>query len=89
MSLALTRGDDMDDVADIAVNLIRLAKWVEADPKRIGKLSTGERIAAALLLDRKELLGDRTILSAIERLGPTWTEAVLLANRSLEDQRFW
>jgi hypothetical protein len=46
-------------------------------------LSTGERIAVALVLDRHDLLHDvwGTMLEAVHRLGPEWTEAALRIQR--------
>jgi hypothetical protein len=48
-----------------------------------GVLSTGERIAVALVLDRYDLLGSTwgTMLEAVDRLGPQWTEAALRVQR--------
>jgi hypothetical protein len=46
-------------------------------------LSSGERIAVALVLDRYDLLQRAwgTIAEAIHRLGPEWTEAALRVQR--------
>jgi hypothetical protein len=59
---------------------------VKADEGSIGVLSTGEQIAVALVLDRKDLLphGGYTILEAVNRLGPEWTRAALDVQRSLD-----
>jgi hypothetical protein len=60
-----------------------LAAEVEINQKRIRVLSTGEQIAVALVLDRRELFphGGYTILEAVERLGPDWTRAALRVQR--------
>ncbi len=47
---------------------------VAHDELSFGTLSTGERIAVALVLDRYDLLQDAwgTMLEAVHRLGPDW-----------------
>jgi hypothetical protein len=47
-------------------------------------LSVGERLAVALVLDRKDLLGDFTMLEAVERLG-AWYWPALEVQRRLRD----
>ncbi len=55
---------------------------VEADESRFGVLSTGERIAVALVLDRPDLVRWwGTMLDAVDRLGPEWTRAALRVQR--------
>jgi hypothetical protein len=70
-----------DDLSHIAADILSRANYVEEHPDAIGVFSTGEAIAVALVLDRKDLLEGRTILEAIERLGPEWTRAALQAQR--------
>lgn len=56
---------------------------VVADGTTFGVLSTGEKIAVAMVLNRKDLL-DRiwgTILESVHRLGRQWTEAALYVQR--------
>lgn len=55
-----------------------------ADERRFGVLSTGERIAVAVVLDRPDLIERAwgTIAEAIYRLGPVWTEAALRVQRN-------
>jgi hypothetical protein len=60
---------------------------VVKDGANFGVLSTGERIAVAMVLDRKDLL-DRccsTMLESVHRLGPEWTEAALRVQRNWVD----
>ena len=58
------------------------ARMVVADESQFGVLSTGERIAVALVLDRLDLLRFwGTILDAVDRLGPEWTQAALRVQR--------
>jgi hypothetical protein len=49
-----------------------------------GLLSSGERIAVALVLDRYDLLqcAWSTMAESIHRLGPEWTEAALRVQRN-------
>lgn len=55
-----------------------------ANQARFGTLSTGERIAVAVVLDRYDLIQRAwgTIAEAIDRLGPVWTEAALRVQRN-------
>lgn len=70
------------------VNIIRrLVTAVQANEQRFGVFSTGEKLAVALVLDRKDLLaevhGGYTMLEAVERLGPEWTAAAITVQRSM------
>jgi hypothetical protein len=70
------------------VNIIRrLVTAVQANEDRFGVFSTGEKLAIALVLDRKDLLaevhGGYSMLEAVNRLGPEWTEAALTVQRSM------
>jgi hypothetical protein len=58
-------------------------RLVAHDAPSFGTLSTGERIAVALVLDRYDLLQDAwgSMLEAVHRLGPDWTEAALRIQR--------
>lgn len=58
-------------------------RTVLADQDAFGVLSTGERIAVALVLNRYDLLESTwgTILEAVDRLGPLWIEAALRVQR--------
>lgn len=58
-------------------------KLVVANEADFGLLSTGERIAFALVLDRHDLLQlawGRT-LESIDRIGPLWLQAALRVQR--------
>ena len=59
-------------------------RMIVADETRFGILSSGERIAVALVLDRYDLLQRAwgTIAESIHRLGPEWTEAALRVQRN-------
>ena len=71
----------MDDIGE---RIERLIRRVEVDPQSIGMLSVGERLAVALVLDRKDLLGDFTMLEAVERLGE-WYAPAREVQRRLRD----
>jgi hypothetical protein len=70
--------------AEVERRIAALVAEVEKNHNRIRMFSTGEQIAVALVLDRSELFphGGYTILEAVERLGPNWTRAALLVQRS-------
>jgi hypothetical protein len=70
-------------VMSITERIAALVERVRADEGALGKLSTGEALAAVLVLDRKDLLGDYTMLEAVERLGDEWFRAALAVQRSL------
>lgn len=59
-------------------------RMVVADQNAFRVLSTGERIAVALVLDRYDLLDQvwGTMLEAVYRLGDEWTEAALRVQRN-------
>lgn len=59
---------------------LELVTHNEAD---FGLLSTGERIAVALVLDRHDLLqlAWGPMLESVDRLGPLWTQAALRVQR--------
>jgi hypothetical protein len=59
-------------------------QMVAHDARSFGVLSTGERIAVALVLDRYDLLQDvwGTMLEAVHRLGEEWTQAALRVQRN-------
>jgi hypothetical protein len=59
-------------------------RMVLADGTKFGVLSTGERIAVAMVLNRKDLLERAwgTMLESVHRLGPEWTVAALSVQRN-------
>jgi hypothetical protein len=66
-----------------AVDQIRAkVRMVADDEPSFGVLSTGERCAVALVLDRPDLVKRYgTMLEAADRLGPEWLEAALKVQR--------
>jgi hypothetical protein len=59
------------------------ARMVLTDESSIGKLSAGEQVIVALILDRADLLPrDYTMLDAYNRIGPELTEAALRVQRA-------
>jgi hypothetical protein len=61
--------------------ILEKARMVAADEASIGVLSTGERIAVAFVLDRRDLLTWGTMLESVDRLGLEWTQAALRVQR--------
>jgi hypothetical protein len=75
---------ELSDPVDWAAKQIRAkVKMVAADETTFGVLSTGERIAVALVLERHDLLQRAwgPVLESIDRLGPVWTDAALHVQR--------
>src|SRR5437879_4715192 len=72
-----------DPIAAAAEQIRAKMKMVAADETTLGLLSTGERIAVALILERHDLLGQAWghVLESVDRLGPLWTEAALRVHR--------
>ncbi|MGA7538839.1 MAG: hypothetical protein WBW93_08730 [Steroidobacteraceae bacterium] len=79
----------MNDIEIAATHIRAKVRMVAADAASFGVLSSGERIAVALVLDRYDLLQRAwgTIAESVHRLGPEWTAAVLRVQRHgwLED----
>lgn len=70
-------------MSDLVEDLAAKVAWIAEDEASIGVLSTGETIAVALILDRKDLLPPAysKMLEAVERLGPEWFAAALRVQR--------
>lgn len=68
--------------SELVERIIDLARAVQNNPDYRYKLSTGELIAAALLLGRIDYLpeGYTHPLDAVKRLGDNWLNAVLIAH---------
>lgn len=62
--------------------ITELVERVVKNERHIGVLSTGEFLAVALVLDRKDLLGTYTMVEAANRVGPQWLEAALWVQRA-------
>jgi hypothetical protein len=71
------------DMCDAERQIRQKVIMVVADETRFGTLSTGERIAVALVLERYDLLQRAwgRMLESVHRLGPLWTEAALRVQR--------
>ena len=73
----------MSDCRDAEDHIRAKVRMVEADESLFGVLSGGERIAVALVLDRPDLVKWwGTMLEAVDRLGPEWTQAALNVQRN-------
>jgi hypothetical protein len=71
-------------MSDTAERILAMVEHVRANEASIGVLSTGEQLAVALVLDRRDLLIDGyTMLEAANRLGPDWFEAAVSVQQSL------
>jgi hypothetical protein len=77
---ATGEGAPMADTYDV---ILRLVQNVQKDEASIGVLSTGEQLAVALVLDRKDLLDKfgYTMLGAADRVGQDWLKAALKVQR--------
>lgn len=73
----------MTEQARAEVEIARRVGAVEQDESAIGVYSTGEKLAVALVLDRKDWLDAwrYTMLEAVERLGTEWFRAALAVQR--------
>ena len=72
----------MNDCRDAEEHIRAKVRMVTADESLFGVLSTGERIAVALALDRYDLLSFwGSMLDAVDRLGSDWTQAALRVQR--------
>lgn len=74
----------MTELDAAAQQILEKVRMFLADETRFGVLSTGERIAVAVVLDRYDLIQRAwgTIVEAVDRLGPTWTAAALRVQRN-------
>jgi len=65
------------------VQIREKVQMVAHNARSFGVLSTGERIAVALVLDRYDLVQKTwgSMLEAVHRLGPEWTLAALRIQR--------
>ena len=73
-------------LSSTAETIQKLVENVQEDEKRIGVLSTGEQLAVALVLDRKDLLEafQYTMLEAVNRLGLEWMNAAIEVQRAID-----
>jgi len=69
----------------LEARIARMVEQVRDDEKSIRVLSTGEQIAVALVMDRKDLFphGGYTMLEAVDRLGDEWLKAAFKVQRAL------
>lgn len=63
--------------------IAQMCRAVERDESNFGVLSTGEKIAVALVLDRRDLCEFwGSMLECVERLGPEWHAAAFRVQRN-------
>lgn len=74
---------DFDPIADAEARIWRNVQSVVVDENNFGVLSSGEKIAVALVLNRYDLLEQAwgTMLASVDRLGPEWAKAALRVQR--------
>ena len=74
----------MTELDAAARQILEKVRMFLADETRFGVLSSGERIAVAVVLDRYDLIQRAwgTIAEAVDRLGPIWTAAALRVQRN-------
>lgn len=74
----------MTELDSATQQILEKVRMFLADETRFGVLSSGERIAVAVVLDRYDLIQRAwgTVAEAIYRLGPLWTEAALRVQRN-------
>ena len=74
----------MNDIQITEAHIRDKVRMVVADAALFGVLSSGERIAVALVLDRYDLLQRAwgSMAESIHRLGPQWTAAALRVQRN-------
>jgi len=72
-----------DLIADAEAHIWRNVQSVVVDENNFGVLSSGEKIAVALVLNRYDLLEQAwgTMLASVDRLGPEWAKAALRVQR--------
>jgi len=76
---------------EITARILRLVALVEKDEASRAVLSTSERVAVVLVLDRKDWLDQMswTVLGAIDRLGEQWFRATQRAWMIRLEGRRW
>ena len=74
----------MTELDPAARQILEKVRMFLADDTRFGVLSSGERIAVAVVLDRYDLIQRAwgTIAEAVDRLGTPWTAAELRVQRN-------
>lgn len=83
-ALSAAAARDHRITSEMVSRLRGMCRAVDKDPSMIGVFSTGEQIAVALVLDKKELLPDQypDMLGAVDRLGPAWLAVCIEVQRA-------
>jgi len=78
-------------IDETTARILRLVALVEKDEASRAVLSTSERVAVVLVLDRKDWLDQMswTVLGAIDRLGEQWFRATQRAWMIRLEGRRW
>jgi hypothetical protein len=66
-------------------HILRVSRYAKTNG--YGELSTGEQLAAALVLNRADWLAEMgyTMPEAIDRIGPEWSALLIEAQRAVDD----
>jgi hypothetical protein len=66
--------------------VLEVAERILRNKRALGPMSTGERIAAGFIFDKRSWFSDYSLLGAIERLGHGWLEAAMLVRAHLVEE---
>ena len=77
--------DERGNRSDEARRLYDVSRWVIEKPRRIRELQLLDRLAVALILDRREFLpdGEFTMLQAVEYLGEERVKTAIAVEKAL------
>lgn len=67
-------------------DVYEVAQRILKNKRALGPLSTGERLAAALIFDKRSWMSDYSILGAIDRLGNDWFLATMTVRNHLVNE---
>jgi hypothetical protein len=67
-------------------SVLEVAERILRNKRALGPMSTGERIAAGFIFDKRSWFFDYSLLGAVERLGHGWLEAAMLVRAHLVEE---
>lgn len=79
------RWQDFRGMTQLGLRIGAMVEAVKHDPPHHGVLSTGEKLAVALVLNDFELLGGYTMLQAVDRVGEEWLVACRLVEKAMDE----
>ena len=77
---------DFDGMTELALRIGRMVEATKHSRAHHGVLSTAEKLAVALVLNDFEMLGDYTMLQAMERVGEDWLVASMLVQKAMDEE---